>query len=103
MIFRPVSGGDLLHPFYTELLDFCGRPRRSISHQRRLNLREDGIISGAVSVAATIFLMDCFFNAVPYRRKKRIHSMPSCSKSIEFGSLQGETDPMMKVAAKIAS
>lgn len=49
------------------------------------------------------FLMDCFFNAVPYRRKKRIHFhafMQQIHRELE--SFKGEPDPMLKVAERIA-
>ncbi|HJW27154.1 MAG TPA: cell division protein ZapE [Rhodocyclaceae bacterium] len=49
------------------------------------------------------FLMDCFFNTVPYRRKKRIH-FHSFMQTIhrELEAFKGEPDPMMKVANRIA-
>ena len=49
------------------------------------------------------FLMDCFFNAVPYRRKKRIHFhafMQQIHRDLD--SFKGEADPMLKVAERIA-
>ncbi|MBS1189286.1 MAG: AFG1-like ATPase [Rhodocyclaceae bacterium] len=49
------------------------------------------------------FLMDCFFNAVPYRRKRRIHFhsfMQMIHRDLE--AFKGEPDPMMKVADRIA-
>ncbi len=49
------------------------------------------------------FLMDCFFNAVPYRRKKRIHFhafMQQIHRDLD--AFKGEADPMQKVAEHIA-
>ena len=49
------------------------------------------------------FLMDCFYDAVPYRRKKRIHFhafMQRIHRDLERFS--GEPDPLLKVAAQIA-
>lgn len=50
------------------------------------------------------FLMDCFFAAVPYRRKRRIHFhafMQEIHRSLD--RFKGEADPMLKVAEQIAS
>jgi len=49
------------------------------------------------------FLMDCFYDAVPYRRKKRIHFhafMQQIHHDLE--KYKGEPDPMLKVAGQIA-
>ncbi len=49
------------------------------------------------------FLMDCFFNAIPYRRKKRIHFhafMQQIHRDLD--AFKGEPDPMLKVAERIA-
>jgi cell division protein ZapE len=50
------------------------------------------------------FLMDCFFDAVPYRRKRRIHFhafMHSVHR--QLNELKGESDPLLKVAERLAS
>lgn len=50
------------------------------------------------------FLMDCFFDAVPYRRKKRIHFHAFMQRiHRELETFKGEADPMLKVAEKIAT
>ena len=49
------------------------------------------------------FLMDCFYESVPYRRKKRLHFhsfMQQIHRDLE--KYKGETDPMLKLAADIA-
>ena len=49
------------------------------------------------------FLMDCFYESVPYRRKKRLHFhsfMQQIHRDLE--KFKGEPDPMLKVAAAIA-
>jgi cell division protein ZapE len=49
------------------------------------------------------FLMDCFYAAVPYQRKRRIHFhafMQEIHRTLE--EFKGESDPMLKVADKIA-
>lgn len=50
------------------------------------------------------FLMDCFFDAVPYRRKKRIHFhafMHGVHR--QLSELKGEKDPLLRVADRIAA
>lgn len=50
------------------------------------------------------FLMDCFYAAVPYRRKRRIHFhafMHDVHR--QLNELKGESDPLLKVAERIAS
>ncbi len=50
------------------------------------------------------FLMDCFFDAVPYRRKRRIHFhafMHGVHR--QLNELKGESDPLLKVAERLAS
>jgi cell division protein ZapE len=49
------------------------------------------------------FLMDCFYDSVPYRRKKRIHFhafMQQIHRDLE--QYKGESDPVVKVAEQIA-
>jgi cell division protein ZapE len=49
------------------------------------------------------FLMDCFFDTVPYRRKRRIHFhafMHGVHR--QLNELKGESDPLLRVAERIA-
>ena len=49
------------------------------------------------------FLMDCFYDAVPYRRKRRIHFhafMQQIHRDLE--QYKGEPDPMLRIADQIA-
>ena len=49
------------------------------------------------------FIMDCFFAAVPYKRKKRIHFhafMQQIHRDLD--KYKGEADPMLKVAEQVA-
>lgn len=49
------------------------------------------------------FLMDCFFDSVPYRRKKRIHFhafMQQIHRDLD--KFKGEADSMLKVAEQVA-
>ena len=49
------------------------------------------------------FLMDCFYDSVPYRRKKRIHFHAFMQQiHHDLDKYKGEPDPMLKVAEQIA-
>jgi cell division protein ZapE len=49
------------------------------------------------------FLMDCFFAAVPYRRKKRVHFHAFMQRvHRDLARCKGEADPLLTVAANIA-
>jgi cell division protein ZapE len=49
------------------------------------------------------FLMDCFYDSVPYRRKKRIHFHAFMQQiHHDLDQFKGETDPVQKVAEQIA-
>ncbi len=50
------------------------------------------------------FLMDCFYDAVPYRRKRRIHFHAFMhGVHQQLNELKGESDPLLRVAERIAS
>ncbi|MCL2344999.1 MAG: cell division protein ZapE [Desulfobulbus sp.] len=49
------------------------------------------------------FLMDCFYDLVPYRRKKRIHFHAFMQRiHRDLDQYKGEPDPLLKVAGQIA-
>ena len=49
------------------------------------------------------FLMDCFYDAVPYRRKRRIHFHAFMQQiHHDLDKYKGEPDPMLKIAGQIA-
>ena len=96
------AAADSLQRLYTELLDF--KVARGSTFKRLLAPPRPprGIYFWGGVGRGKSFLMDCFFNAVPYRRKKRIHFhafMQQIHRELE--ACKGEADPMMKVAAKI--
>ena len=50
------------------------------------------------------FLMDCFFDAVPYRRKRRIHFHAFMhGVHQQLNELKGENDPLLRLAERIAT
>ncbi|MFZ4539911.1 cell division protein ZapE [Propionivibrio sp.] len=50
------------------------------------------------------FLMDCFYDSVPYVRKRRIHFHAFMQEvHCQLNVFKGETDPLMKVAEGIAA
>jgi cell division protein ZapE len=50
------------------------------------------------------FLMDCFYESVPYRRKKRLHFHAFMQQiHHDLDKYKGEPDPILRVAEQIAS
>lgn len=50
------------------------------------------------------FLMDCFYDTVPYVRKRRVHFHAFMQEvHAQLKALKGETDPLIKVAEQIAT
>jgi cell division protein ZapE len=92
-----------LQKFYDDLLAFKAARR---SRLRKLLVHPElprGIWFWGGVGRGKSFLMDCFFAAVPYERKRRVH-FHAFMREIH-GSLQthrNETDPLTKVAARIA-
>ncbi len=92
-----------LQALYTELLAFKATRR---SRLRKLVFNPDPPRSvylwGGVGRGKS-FIMDCFFDAVPYTRKRRVHFhafMREVHESLR--SFRDEDDPLLRVADKIA-
>ncbi|MDP2823017.1 MAG: cell division protein ZapE [Sulfuritalea sp.] len=92
-----------LQQFYDELLAFKaarrGRLRKLLA---RPELPRGVWFWGGVGRGKS-FLMDCFFAAVPYSRKRRVHFhafMREIHESLR--AHRNESDPLAKVAARIA-
>ncbi|MDP1612886.1 MAG: cell division protein ZapE [Sulfuritalea sp.] len=92
-----------LQRFYDELLALKAARRGKL---RKLLVRPDlprGVWFWGGVGRGKSFLMDCFFAAVPYERKRRVHFhafMREIHESLR--AHRNESDPLAKVAARIA-
>ena len=92
-----------LQKFYDDLLAFKAARRGRL---RKLLARPDlprGVWFWGGVGRGKSFLMDCFFAAVPYQRKRRVHFhafMHEVHESLR--AYRKEADPLAKVAARIA-
>ncbi|MGB4468052.1 MAG: cell division protein ZapE [Azovibrio sp.] len=98
-----MAAASRLQRLYTELLDFKvvrGSPlKRLLSRPAPPR----GVYFWGGVGRGKSFLMDCFYEAVPYRRKKRIHFHAFMQRiHKELDAFKGEADPVLKVAEKIA-
>lgn len=92
-----------LQQLYTELLHFKVARGSALKRLLRPPVPPRGVYFWGGVGRGKSFLMDCFFDAVPYRRKKRIHFHAFMQRiHKELDACKGETDPMLKVAGKIA-
>jgi hypothetical protein len=93
-----------LQKFYDELLALQGGAPRQL---RKLLVRPElprGVWFWGGVGRGKSFLMDCFFAAVPYQRKRRVHFhafMREVHDSLR--KHRNEPDPLAKVAARIAA
>lgn len=92
-----------LQQFYDELLAFKAARRTRL---RKLLVRPPeprGVWFWGGVGRGKSFLMDCFFAAVPYQRKRRVHFHAFMREVHErLLSLKHEADPLAKVAAQVA-
>lgn len=97
------AAAERLQRLYSELLAFKmarkGRLRRVFSRPQPPR----GVYFWGGVGRGKSFLMDCFFNAVPYRRKRRVHFhafMQEVHRRLD--ALKGEKDPLIALANAIA-
>ncbi|MDR3323060.1 MAG: AFG1 family ATPase [Zoogloeaceae bacterium] len=92
-----------LQRLYTELLAFKARRGNALTRLLSRPAPPKGVYFWGGVGRGKSFLMDCFFAAVPYRRKKRLHFHAFMQRiHAELAACKGESDPMQKVAEKIA-
>lgn len=98
------TAAERLQRLYNELLSFKVARRGAL---RRLFLSPAtprGVYFWGGVGRGKSFLMDCFFSAVPYRRKRRIHFHAFMHDvHAQLNELKGESDPLLKVAERIAA
>jgi cell division protein ZapE len=98
-----MRAANALQDLYTSLLSF--KVQRGSTLKRLLNPPKPpkGVYFWGGVGRGKSFLMDCFYDSVPYRRKKRLHFhafMQQIHRDLE--QYKGEADPMLKVAEQIA-
>lgn len=97
------AAAERLQKFYDDLLAFKAARRGRL---RKLLARPDlprGVWFWGGVGRGKSFLMDCFFEAVPYKRKRRVHFhafMREIHESLR--AHRNESDPLGKIAARIA-
>ena len=92
-----------LQQLYTELLEF--KVARSSTLRKLLNPPKPprGVYFWGGVGRGKSFLMDCFYEAVPYERKRRVHFhafMQQIHRELE--AHKGEADPLVAIAAELA-
>ena len=97
-----MTAATALQTLYTNLLYF--KVNRASTFKRLLSPPKPpkGVYFWGGVGRGKSFLMDCFYESVPYRRKKRIHFhafMQQIHRDLE--KFKGETDPMLKLAEEI--
>ena len=98
-----MTAANALQSLYGNLLAF--KVNRSSTFKRLLSppTPPKGIYFWGGVGRGKSFLMDCFYDAVPYRRKKRLHFhsfMQQIHRDLE--KYKGEPDPMLRLAEAIA-
>ncbi len=92
-----------LQVLYSDLLEFKAARRGALRRMfARPRLPRSVYFWGGVGRGKS-FLMDCFFDAVPYQRKRRVHFHAFMQEvHNELKTLKQQPDPLQKVADRIA-
>lgn len=92
-----------LQELYAGLLEFKAARRSTLRKMLSRAQPPKGVYFWGGVGRGKSFLMDCFFDAVPYRRKKRIHFHAFMRQVHErLLALKGAVDPLAQVADQIA-
>ena len=92
-----------LQQLYSELLEF--KVARSSTLRKLLSPPKPprGVYFWGGVGRGKSFLMDCFYEAVPYQRKRRVHFHAFMQQiHRELDAHQGEADPLVPIAANLA-
>ncbi len=98
-----LTAASALQSLYTSLLYF--KVNRSSTFKRLLTPPKPpkGVYFWGGVGRGKSFLMDCFYDSVPYRRKKRIHFHAFMQQiHHDLDKYKGETDPLQKIAEQIS-
>ncbi|MDD2741715.1 MAG: cell division protein ZapE [Rhodocyclaceae bacterium] len=98
-----LAAASALQRLYAQLLAF--KVDRSSAFKRLLKLPQlpKGVYFWGGVGRGKSFLMDCFYESIPYRRKRRIHFhafMQQIHRDLD--KYRGEPDPILRVAEQIA-
>lgn len=99
-----LAAASALQALYTNLLTFKVDRKSTLKRLLSPPKPPKGVYFWGGVGRGKSFLMDCFYESVPYRRKKRIHFhafMQQIHRDLD--KYKGEADPVMKIAEQVAN